>query len=169
MEVEEKEDEEGGSFLGALALNGGDGVVTMSSPSSRGLIRLRGVLITPWIQSSADSLRSSSRSSEQLNERPFKEEGVSMSLLPFIDNLLFFLGGRVVPEPLPPGLLLAGNGSTFGGVLCLPELAVDAATCATADGGDLMHGNASSGSVFTETLDRLLALLFELVFSKEWW
>jgi len=127
--------------LGALALNGGDGVVTMSSPSSRGLIRLKGVLITPVIQqSSADSLRSSSRSSEQLNECPFNEEGVSISLLPFIDNFLFFLGGRGVPEPLPPALLLAGNGSALGGDLCLPELAVDAATCATDAGGDLMHG-----------------------------
>jgi len=29
-------------------------------------------------------------------------------------------------------------------------------------------GNASSGSGFTETAVRLLALLFELVFSKEW-
>ena len=149
--------------MGALALSGGDGVVIILSSSSRGLIR--GVLITPLITSSADSLRSFSRSSEQLpvNERPFNEEGVKISLL-FRDNLLFFLGRPGVSVPFE--LLPLGSGNNLGGDLCLPEMPV-AAAAGTADGGDFRHGGVSTGSIFIKVA-RLLALPFVFVFSEEW-
>lgn len=160
--VEEEEEDEVGSFLGALALSGGDGVVIIFSPSSRGLIR--GVLITPLITSSADSLRSFSRSSEQLpvNEHPFNEEGVKS--LPFRDNLLFFLDRPEVWASVPFELLPLERDSNVGGDLCLPEVPVVAAAC-TADGGDFKHGGVSSRSIFMKVAR---VLVFAFVISEEW-
>ena len=103
------------------ALVGGDGVVIMSSPSSSGL--MGGVLMTPPIQSAADSFRSSSRSSDMLNERislsllGFWEVDILCDLLlsfPFSDNLLPVTEDVVVGDRLqwrfwPPDSKLSGS------------------------------------------------------------
>ena len=133
----------GGSAFARLALVGGEGVIGGSSPSSSGL--MGGLLFTPVMNSSADSVRSSSRSSGLLNDLPLRDAA------PFGGDLrdILLLFGSGVPMPLVQPL---PNDIDPGGVLFLNlELAIGR-------GGDLVHVGAFStlvGSVFITTLEKV--------------
>lgn len=139
-------------LLVSLMLVGGEGVIGVLSPSSRGL--MGGVLSSPWMNLPGESARSSSGSSGLLIDCPFSGRG----RLVRGDCSTFLRFGSGVPQlfkPLPPA---PDSGIDPGGVLLFFGLLPLVLAMGTGGGGDLRQVGVLSallGSVLMATVAKV--------------